>query len=148
MLDPRLPSLLNYSIFSSNIRSRTTSQYHFLRSASMSGLEIVAVVSCIAAIVSSYRDGNALVQQIKAKRKVRKALGAFQYENDTLLQDAQTVELERSLQRGEGVIQDQYDFQFRRFGPAFEKGDRELSLGPLDTSRNTLILLQRSPRMA
>lgn len=52
-------------------------------------------------------------------------MGALPYEQDTSLQDAHTLELERSLQRGQGVVQDQYDFQFRRFGPAFEKGDRE-----------------------
>ena len=94
----------------------------------MSGLELLAVVSCIAAVCSAYKDGSALVQQIKAKRQARKAMGAIQYEYDILLQDAHTLELERSLQRGQGVVQDQYDFQFRRFGPAFEKGDRELPL--------------------
>lgn len=91
----------------------------------MSGLELLAVVSCISSICSAYQQGSALVQQIKAKRKARKALGVVQYEQDTSLEDALTLELERSLQRGQGVVQDQYDFQFRRFGPAFEKGDRE-----------------------
>ena len=89
----------------------------------MSGLELLAVVSCISAICSAFEDGAALIQQIKAKRKARKAL---QYDQDLSLQEAHTLEV--SLHRGKGVIQDQYDFQFRRFGFAFEKGDRE-SLG-------------------
>jgi len=125
MLDPGPPSP-NISIFSYNIRqSRKISQDHSLDDNDMSGLELLAVVSCISSICSAYQQGSALVQQIKAKRKARKALGAVQYEQDTSLQDAHTLELERSLQRGQCVVQDQYDFQFRRFGPAFEKGDRE-----------------------
>ena len=129
MLDTtRPPSPPNLSTFSYNIRkNRKTSQQH-ANEDSMSGLELLAVVSCVAAVCSAYHDGAALVQQIKAKRKARKALGAFQIDQDTSLQDAHTLELERSLQRGRGVVQDQYDFQFRRFGPAFEKGDRELRL--------------------
>ena len=130
MLDTTGPhSPPNPSIFSYNIRKHRKISQEDSNESDMSGLELLAVVSCVAAVCSAYHDGAALVQQIKAKRKARKALGALQCDQDTSLQDTHTQELERSLQRGRGVVQDQYDFQFRRFGPAFEKGDRELFLG-------------------
>ncbi|KAL8694640.1 MAG: hypothetical protein Q9218_000735 [Villophora microphyllina] len=83
----------------------------------MSGLELVAVVACIGAIISAYHDGAELVSQIKAKRKARKAL------QNGSLQELTTKELELSLHRGEGVVQSQFDRDARRFGDQFTTGD-------------------------
>lgn len=87
---------------------------------SMSGLEILAVVGCVAAVCSAYHDGAELVQQIKAKRKARKALL-----QEAASQNSSTQELEQSLSRGEGIVRDQYDRDFRRFGDSFANGDRK-----------------------
>ena len=83
----------------------------------MSGLELIAVVACIGAIVSAYHDGAEILQQIKAKRKARK-LG-----RQDLLTESSTQELELSLHRGEDVVQSQYDRDYKRFGAAFADGD-------------------------
>lgn len=86
----------------------------------MSGLELLAVVACVAAVCSAYRDGSELVQQIKAKRKAKKALL-----QEAASQNSSTQELEKSLSRGEGVVRDQYDRDFKRFGASFANGDRK-----------------------
>ena len=84
----------------------------------MSGLELLAVVACVAAVCSAYHDGAELVHQIKAKRKARR-------HQEVSSQTFETRELERSLHRGEEVVRSQYDRDFRRFGASFESGDRE-----------------------
>ncbi|KAI4108425.1 MAG: hypothetical protein L6R37_001029 [Teloschistes peruensis] len=83
----------------------------------MSGLELVAVVACIGAIISAYHDGAELVSQIKAKRRARRAL------QNGSLQELTTKELEESLHRGGGVVQSQFDRDARRFGEQFTTGD-------------------------
>ncbi|KAL8661949.1 MAG: hypothetical protein Q9202_005150 [Teloschistes flavicans] len=83
----------------------------------MSGLELVAVVACIGAIISAYHDGAELVSQIKARRRARRAL------QNGSLQELTTKELEESLHRGEGVVQSQFDRDARRFGEQFTTGD-------------------------
>ena len=87
----------------------------------MSGLELLAVVACVAAVCSAYRDGAELVSQIKAKRKARKAL-----QQEVLSEYSSTTELELSLKRGGGVVRSQYDRDFRRYGATFANGDRKL----------------------
>ncbi|KAL8832239.1 MAG: hypothetical protein Q9170_004960 [Blastenia crenularia] len=83
----------------------------------MSGLELVAVVACVGAIISAYHDGAQLVAQIKAKRKAKKA-------SQDGLQEVTTQELESSLYRGQGIVQSQFDRDARRFGDQFRVGDR------------------------
>ncbi|MCJ1470871.1 hypothetical protein MMC07_009518 [Pseudocyphellaria aurata] len=89
----------------------------------MSGLELLAVVACVAAVCSAYHDGAELVHQIKAKRKAKKAL-----QQVPSSQNSSTAELEASLHRGEDVVRNQYDRDFRRFGDSFAHGDRECCL--------------------
>ena len=86
----------------------------------MATLELFAVVTCVTAVCSAYHDGAELVQQIKAKRKARRALL-----QNASSQHVATSELEMSLHRGEGVIRSQYDRDFRRFGKSFAQGDRK-----------------------
>ena len=83
----------------------------------MSGVELLAVVACVAAVCSAYHDGAEILQQIKAKRRARKAA------RQDLLTENSTQELELSLHRGENVVQSQYDRDYKRFGTAFANGD-------------------------
>ena len=83
----------------------------------MSGLEILAVVGCVAAVCSAYHDGSELIHEIKERRRAKKAL-------QNSIQDRSTQELEASLGRGEVTIRSQYDHDFRRLGSAFAHGDR------------------------
>ena len=85
----------------------------------MSGLELLAVVACVAAVVSAYQDGTELVKKYKARRQAKKVL---EYQEET------TEELERSLCRGELTVQDQYSRQYKRFGDSFAEGDGKLSI--------------------
>lgn len=86
----------------------------------MSGLELLAVVACVAAVCSAYHDGAELVHQIKAKRKAKRIL-----QQEVSSQSSSTKELELSLHRGEDVVRSQYDRDFRRFGDSFAQGDRK-----------------------
>lgn len=89
----------------------------------MSGLELLAVVACVAAVCSAYHDGAELVHQIKAKRKAKRAL-----QQELSSEPSSTTELELSLNRGEAVVRSQYDRDFRRFGDSFAHGDRKYYL--------------------
>ena len=73
---------------------------------------MVAVISCVAAVVSAYKDGGKIVKQIKAKRAAKKAL-------------APTPSLESSLERGPLAVEQAKDNGIERFGPQFSTGDRE-----------------------
>lgn len=101
----------------------------------MSGLELLAVVACVAAVCSAYHDGAELVHQIKAKRKARRAL-----HQEVSSQNFSTSELEKSLTRGEEVVRSQYDRDFRRFGASFEFGDRKCYSTPSNQSVWTHII--------
>ncbi|KAL1881596.1 hypothetical protein Plec18167_003193 [Paecilomyces lecythidis] len=79
----------------------------------MSGMEVLAVVACVAAIVSAYNDGAELVKRIKAKREAKRALA-----------EQATQDLEVSLARGPPTVQTAYDSNFRRFGAQYEQGDQ------------------------
>ena len=83
----------------------------------MSGIEVLAVVACVAAVCSAYHDGAEILQQIRAKRNARKAARLDAFSEDT------THELGISLARGQDVIQSQYDRDYKRFGVAFANGD-------------------------
>ncbi len=78
----------------------------------MSGMEVVAVIGCVAAVVSAYNDGGKIVKQIKAKRAAKKAL-------------TPTSALERSLERGAIAVEQEKDYGLERYGPKFATGDRE-----------------------
>ena len=93
----------------------------------MTGMEIVAVVACVAAVCSAYRDGTELVKQIKEKRRARKELEA----SFRIRETAATQDLELSLTRGQGTVQNQYDRDFRRYGDTFAQGDRESTANTL-----------------
>lgn len=103
----------------------------------MSGLELLAVVGCVAAVVSAYRDGSTLVQELREKRRRKKALKDAQNQ-----QDLSTQELEQSLKRGRIVVQDRYDHEYQSLGPQeglhFANGDREC----MDALKNIIIHLQ------
>ncbi|KAJ9199865.1 hypothetical protein DTO164E3_4322 [Paecilomyces variotii] len=80
----------------------------------MSGIEVVTIVACVAAIVSAYTDGTELVKRIKEKREAKRRKSAEQKIQD----------LERSLASGPPAVQTQYDSNFRRFGTRYEQGDQ------------------------
>lgn len=86
----------------------------------MSDLEIMTVAGCVAAIVSAYHDGSKLIQEIIGRRR---ALEAQQTD------ERATHDLETSLVRGEGIVQSQYDRDFKRLGQPFATGDRKSSHG-------------------
>ncbi len=77
----------------------------------MSGMEVVAVIGCVAAVVSAYKDGARIVQEIKEKRAAKKAL-------------APTKSLESSLERGPLAVGEARDSGIERYGPKFATGDR------------------------
>ncbi len=81
-----------------------------LRQAIMSGVEVIAIIGCVAAVVSAYKDGGQIVKQIKAKRAARKA-------------PPPTVALEQSLERGPPAVEQAKDNGIERYGPKFAMGD-------------------------
>jgi hypothetical protein len=78
----------------------------------MSGMEVVAVIACVAAVVSAYQDGGRIVKSIKEKRAAKKA-------------GAPTESLETSLHRGPLAVGEARDSGIERYGPRFATGDRE-----------------------
>ena len=77
----------------------------------MSGLEILAVVACVAAVVSAFNDGNAIVKSIKAKRNLKKA-------------SLPSNDLADSLERGPPAVEAEKKLGIDRFGKIFAQGDR------------------------
>ncbi|KAK4871117.1 hypothetical protein LT330_000354 [Penicillium expansum] len=73
----------------------------------MSGVEVIAVVACVAAIVSAYSDGASMFTAIRKKYHERQS----------------TRELERSLARGRTDIQYQFNQHSRELGRRYEQGD-------------------------
>ena len=72
----------------------------------MSGMEVVAVISCVAAVVSAYKDGGNIVKQIKAKRAAKRA-------------PAPTESLETSLKRGPPAVEEAKDQGIEKYGPRY-----------------------------
>ena len=72
---------------------------------------MVAVIGCVAAVVSAYKDGGRIVKSIKAKRTAKSA-------------PAPTEPLELSLERGPLAVGEARDNGIDRYGPQFAKGDR------------------------
>ncbi|KXG48558.1 uncharacterized protein PGRI_024280 [Penicillium griseofulvum] len=73
----------------------------------MSGVEVIAVVACVAAIVSAYNDGARMYTAIRKKHHERQA----------------TRELERSLALGRTEIQRRFDQHHQELGRRYEEGD-------------------------
>lgn len=108
-----------------------------IKISAMSGLELLAVVGCVAAVVSAYKDGSSLVKELMEKRRKKKALKDAQSQADLSTQG-----LEQSLTRGSVVVQGRYDHEFQSLGPQeglqFANGDREC----MDALKNIIIHLQ------
>ena len=97
----------------------------------MSGMEVVAVLGCVAAVVSAYKDGGNIVKQIKAKRAAKRA-------------PAPTESLEISLQRGPPAVEEAKDQGIERYGPSYAHSrDREC-----EASRELFNLLTSTPAIA
>ena len=77
----------------------------------MSGMEVVAVIGCVAAVVSAYKDGGKIVKAIKSKRAAKSA-------------PAPTESLEVSLERGPSAVSEASESGLDRYGPRFARGDR------------------------
>ncbi|KAI9736337.1 MAG: hypothetical protein M1834_001223 [Cirrosporium novae-zelandiae] len=78
----------------------------------MSGAEVIAVVACVAGVISAFNDGSKLLAKIKDKRRAQAAM-----------RDEQTKSLEESLALGPPTIRTEYDRDVRRFGSQFAEGD-------------------------
>ena len=74
-------------------------------------MEVVAVIGCVAAVVSAYKDGGRIVKSIKAKRAAKAA-------------PAPVEPLEVSLERGPLAVGEARDSGIERYGPEFATGDR------------------------
>ncbi|OQE45898.1 hypothetical protein PENCOP_c001G07100 [Penicillium coprophilum] len=73
----------------------------------MSGVEVIAVVACVAAIVSAYNDGSRMYTAIKKKYHERQSTRA----------------LERSLTLGRTEIQSRFDQHHQELGRRYWDGD-------------------------
>ncbi|MCJ1399619.1 hypothetical protein MMC11_002821 [Xylographa trunciseda] len=98
----------------------------------MTGLEIMAVVGAVAAVVSAYNDGSELVKKVRERRRTRRAL------ENAALQDNSTQDLEDSLDTGQALVRMKYDNSYRRLGDTFATGDQEA----LNTLKDIIIHLQ------
>ena len=78
----------------------------------MSGLEVLAVVSAVAALVSAFHDGSRIVKELRERRKDRQAAPPTKY-------------LQESLDRGPPAIEEAKRVGLDRFGHRFGVGDRE-----------------------
>ena len=75
----------------------------------MSGMEVVAVIGCVAAVVSAYRDAGEVVKKIKAKRAAKRVFQS----------------LESSLELGPIEVEQAKDNGIERYGSRFSDGDRK-----------------------
>lgn len=78
-------------------------------------MEVLAVVSCVAAVVSAYRDGSRIVLGIKERRMRRRALQPTKF-------------LEESLNRGPIAVEEVKEYGIEKHGTRFSKGDRKCCL--------------------
>ncbi|KAI4172598.1 MAG: hypothetical protein LQ343_003445 [Gyalolechia ehrenbergii] len=90
-------------------------------------MEAIAIIGCIAAVVSAYRDGGAIVNKIKQKRMARQAPPPMRL-------------LEDSLARGPKAVEEAKENGIERFGPRYAAGD-QIAVGEL---KDILIDLQGS----
>ncbi|OQD89530.1 hypothetical protein PENANT_c002G08711 [Penicillium antarcticum] len=78
----------------------------------MSGVEVVAVVACVAAVVSAYNDGSRMFTAIRKKWHERRRQP-----------DQSSRDLEWSLARGHHEIVSQYKRHHQELGRLYEEGD-------------------------
>ncbi|CAG8294758.1 unnamed protein product [Penicillium salamii] len=78
----------------------------------MSGAEVIAVVACVAAVVSAYNDGSRILTAIRNKWHDRRRQT-----------DHSTRDLEWSLARGHHEILSQYKEYHQEIGRRYEEGD-------------------------
>ncbi|KAL8971132.1 MAG: hypothetical protein Q9183_001201 [Haloplaca sp. 2 TL-2023] len=90
-------------------------------------MEAIAIIGCIAAVVSAYKDGGILVDKIKQRRLARQA-------------PPPTRLLEESLARGPQAVEEAKADGIDRFGPRYAAGDKVA----LDSLKDILIDLQGS----
>ncbi|KAL8797623.1 MAG: hypothetical protein Q9182_007173 [Xanthomendoza sp. 2 TL-2023] len=90
-------------------------------------MEAIAIIGCIAAVVSAYKDGRLIVDRIKQKRLARQA-------------PPPTTLLEESLVRGPRAVEEAKENGIERFGSRFATGDKIA----LDSLKDILIDLQGS----
>ncbi|MCJ1244971.1 hypothetical protein MMC30_002172 [Trapelia coarctata] len=76
----------------------------------MTGVEVVAVIACVAGIVSAFKDGHGIVQSIKEKRRRIQGRTPSKY-------------LEASLAAGHVAVKAKKEEGVERFGTAFAIGD-------------------------
>ncbi|KAL6717527.1 hypothetical protein ACLMJK_005442 [Lecanora helva] len=76
----------------------------------MSGMEVVAIIGCVAAVVSAYKDGERIVKRIKERRAAKKAL-------------APTGALESSLAKGPLAVEKARDEGLEEYGRTYARGD-------------------------
>ncbi|KAI4148467.1 MAG: hypothetical protein L6R39_002787 [Caloplaca ligustica] len=74
-------------------------------------MEAIAVIGCIAAVVSAYRDGGAIVSKIKQRRLAKQAPPPPRLLEDSLAQGSKEVEAAKETGIG-------------RFGPKYAAGDK------------------------
>jgi hypothetical protein len=91
----------------------------------MSGVEIIAIIACVAGVISAFDDGSKILRQIKKRRARRKALQP-------------PAVLEQSLQGAPQDIEREKALGIARCGQAFAIGD-----GAFELSRPFLNLLLR-----
>lgn len=78
----------------------------------MTGLEALAVISCVAAVVSAFNAGHAIVRTLKVKRQATRARTPSKY-------------LEESLAAGPVAVEAEKQAGVDKFGEAFGRGDGE-----------------------
>ena len=78
----------------------------------MSGMEVVAIIGCVAAVVSAYKDGEMIVRKIKEKRRLKQVASPPQ-------------SLERSLEQGPPAVEQAKELGIERYGSKFAVGDSE-----------------------
>ena len=77
----------------------------------MSGLEVLAVVSAVAALVSAFHDGGRIVKELRERRGARQGPPPTKF-------------LQESLDRGPPAIEEAKKVELDRFGHRFGVGDR------------------------
>jgi len=81
----------------------------------MSGMEAVAIVGCVAAVVSAFQHGDALVKKLKDTRAARK-------------QSLPPEQLERSLAQGAPAVMQGWNYGNDRYGVRFGDSLYDLTL--------------------
>lgn len=88
----------------------------------MSGLEAVAIISCVAGLIETLNVGCRIVKSIKERRRAHRADGALPPSED----------LEKTIEDGRNSIQKLVDKGNKRFGSDFEAGDGTTTLSYIE----------------